>query len=295
MLAKREVELGKANLTVDAKRNGIDIYKMNHKKEGGFEVLMVGVHPSEKVTQFTWSPAGEIFALCERESVSINAKNVWSFYMTMTSEVHTEQHVQIKEQKVEKGKINILNDKNIMGAVDSKFEFRKTARHEITDALCETAWDSLGRYVCIYGVKKPGPFDKEKRSVRIFSIMGQQLHQVEKLDQLSGFMWRPRPNSNLDKKSMQKLKKEFRDRYGKQYRDEERKDTTNQQNEDRERKATIINQFLNNFYLPQRQKYENDIEWYKTNWPIKEYEEKPATVNYIYAFGETTFTKKVEI
>lgn len=60
-----------------------------------------------------------------------------------------------------------------MQATDIKFEFRKTARHEISDLKSDVAWDQMGRYVSIYGVKKPGPFDKEKRSIRIFSILGE--------------------------------------------------------------------------------------------------------------------------
>jgi len=72
-----------------------------------------------------------------------------------------------------KGKVNILFSGNTMGAIDAKWEFRKTARHEIPDIKNETVWDNLGRYLCIYGVKQPGPFDKTKRSIRIFSLMGE--------------------------------------------------------------------------------------------------------------------------
>jgi hypothetical protein len=71
-----------------------------------------------------------------------------------------------------------------MGATDIKYEFRKTARHEIADGKSETVWDQLGRYLCIYGVKKPGLFDKEKRSIRIYSILGEQLHIIDKLSEL---------------------------------------------------------------------------------------------------------------
>ncbi len=65
-----------------------------------------------------------------------------------------------------------MSNTNSMQASDVKYEFRKTARHEITDGKTEAEWDQFGRYMCIYGVKKPGPFDREKRSIRIFSLMG---------------------------------------------------------------------------------------------------------------------------
>jgi hypothetical protein len=45
----------------------------------------------------------------------------------------------------------------------------------------------MGRYVSIHGVRRPGPFDKEKRSVRIYSLLGEQLRIHDKLDQLTGF------------------------------------------------------------------------------------------------------------
>ena len=69
--------------------------------------------------------------------------------------------------------MNVLFNSNVMTTTEVKYEFRKTARHEISDSKSETTWDHLGRYITIYGVKRPGPFDKEKRSVRIFSILGE--------------------------------------------------------------------------------------------------------------------------
>lgn len=138
------------------------------------------------MTQFTWSPAGDIFALCEKES-AVNSKNIWSFFMIMRTEQQGEALIVDKNVKALKGKVNVLFTGNTMGAIDNKSEFRKLARHEIADAKNETVWDNMGRYLCIYGVKRPGPFDKEKRSLRIFSMIGEQHLHVEKLDQLCGF------------------------------------------------------------------------------------------------------------
>ena len=75
--------------------------------------------------------------------------------------------------KGKKGQVNVLFKGNTMGEIDVKYEFRKTARHEIADSKSETVWDAQGRFLTIYGVKRPGPFDKEKRSVIIFSILGE--------------------------------------------------------------------------------------------------------------------------
>ena len=62
---------------------------------------------------------------------------------------------------------------NTMQATEVKFEFKLLARHEVTDAISETEWDQMGRFLCIYGVKRPGPFDKEKRSIKILSLLGE--------------------------------------------------------------------------------------------------------------------------
>jgi len=68
-----------------------------------------------------------------------------------------------------------------MQSTDVKYEFRKTARHEITDGKAEAEWHHFGRYMCIFGVKKPGPFNREKRSIRIFSLMATNCLQLRNL------------------------------------------------------------------------------------------------------------------
>ena len=73
------------------------------------------------------------------------------------------------------------------------FEFRKTARHEATDAKTTCVWDYFGRGFIIHGERKPGPFDKEKRSIRFFSLYGEPLEQIERVPELSRFAFRPRP------------------------------------------------------------------------------------------------------
>lgn len=79
---------GGRSLTVGATRHGVDIYKMvRNQTSGGFDVQLIGFHPSEKVKQFSWSPAGEVFAICEREN-AMSAKNIWSFFMIMQQDTH---------------------------------------------------------------------------------------------------------------------------------------------------------------------------------------------------------------
>jgi len=73
---------------------------------------------------------------------------------------------------------------NLLSADEVKFEFRKTARHEVQDQKTEGQWDQFGRFFTIYGMRRPGPFDNEKRNIYIYSIFGEPLHHMEKIPQL---------------------------------------------------------------------------------------------------------------
>ena len=76
-LSKRQIEAGKKDYTLDAQRNGVDIYEMLDDPIKGFITKTIGFLPSEKVVGFQWSGAGDIFNVFEQEG----GKNVVSFYM----------------------------------------------------------------------------------------------------------------------------------------------------------------------------------------------------------------------
>ena len=126
--------------------------------------------------------------------------------------------------------------------------------------------------------------------------MGELLYCIEKLSELSDFKFRPRPKNIMTKKETTTLKAEFRKKYGKQYKEEDRKDTTVHNDEVRAKKYEITQKFLADFFLPLRKKYEDDLEWYSQNWPIKASEMEPemATINHIYAYGEQISIRKVD-
>lgn len=79
-LAKKESVQGKTEYTVDAKRQGVDIYEMTNDSQSGFTVKLIGFHPADKVMNLVWSSCGDVFALQERDGPSTAAKIVWSFY-----------------------------------------------------------------------------------------------------------------------------------------------------------------------------------------------------------------------
>lgn len=64
-LSKRAIEAGKKDYTLDAKRNGVDIYEMINDPIKGFITKTIGFLPSEKVIKFSFSGAGDIFTVYE--------------------------------------------------------------------------------------------------------------------------------------------------------------------------------------------------------------------------------------
>lgn len=79
--AKKELEAGKREYALDPKRDGIDIYEMQSDKQMGFVVNTIGFVNADKVKDFYWSGAGDVFTLSEREGTLLNAKTIYSFYM----------------------------------------------------------------------------------------------------------------------------------------------------------------------------------------------------------------------
>lgn len=104
---------------------------------------------------------------------------------------------------------------------EAVYEFRKTARHECTDAKSVCLWDHFGRCFVIYGERKPGPFDKEKRSIKFFSLFGEPLEQIERVPELGKFMFRPRALNILNVTKLKDLKKNYKKNYKKTFKETE--------------------------------------------------------------------------
>ena len=77
-LSKKESTSGIINL--DAKRQGVDIYQIVHDNVQGFVFKDIGAHPSDRVTDFSWSPAGEVFCTLEKDGPYATAKSIWNWY-----------------------------------------------------------------------------------------------------------------------------------------------------------------------------------------------------------------------
>lgn len=84
-------------------------------------------------------------------------------------------------------------------------------------------WDQTGRYVCVYGLKR-SPIDKSDKSIKFYNIFGEPLCSFDRVQNLTTFKWRPRPSEILNPKDLQKLKSEYKTKYNKLFKDEEKKE-----------------------------------------------------------------------
>eukprot|EP00349_Pseudokeronopsis_sp_Brazil_P000246 CAMPEP_0202960942 /NCGR_PEP_ID=MMETSP1396-20130829/5067_1 /ASSEMBLY_ACC=CAM_ASM_000872 /TAXON_ID= /ORGANISM="Pseudokeronopsis sp., Strain Brazil" /LENGTH=112 /DNA_ID=CAMNT_0049680473 /DNA_START=303 /DNA_END=641 /DNA_ORIENTATION=+ len=86
-------------------------------------------------------------------------------------------------------------------AKEDKFEFRKIAKHDVSDSKADAAWDPSGRYLAVYGINvsslRPG-----EKSLKFYNILGDPLGVYEKVPAFSGFKWRPKPTDLLSNRDI---------------------------------------------------------------------------------------------
>ena len=188
-----------------------------------------------------------------------------------------------------------LNKTNKMAAEVVSYEFKKTARHEAVDVSTTGIWDKFGRFFVVHGRKGAGLFDKEQRSIRIYSMFGEPLQSIDKIPDMRQFEFRPRPGDLLNAKQIKALKADYRKNYGKVYREEEMKERQQIQSKVRDEKKIIRDEFLFNFFIPLRTKYEENIEQYEAMWPLKDEQmaDEMQTVEHVYNYGDLQKTEKL--
>jgi len=74
----------------------------------------------------------------------------------------------------------VIQYTNKLQSTEEKYEFKKTAKQEITETKFEEVWDQTGRYLAIYGTKR-SPLDRQDKSIKFYSIFGELLGSYEKL------------------------------------------------------------------------------------------------------------------
>lgn len=217
-LSKKITEAGQKQFSNNPTRNGVDIYQLKSDPMLGFICDKVGFLPSEKIVEFYFSSAGNIFVTVELEGTNpATGKHSINFYYIQ--KISKEGETTSTSWSVTKKTQPLIKDKQL-SAVDDIYEFRKTARHEITDRKWYAKWDSFGRYFVVYG-RKTSMLDKTIKSIKFYNMFGELLNFHQNLTALDGCFFRPRPIDTLKPDQVKKLKKDYKKKYEKMFKDEE--------------------------------------------------------------------------
>jgi hypothetical protein len=106
---------------------------------------------------------------------------------------------------------------------DDKYEFKKTCRFDTKDSKVEGYWDAFGRYFTIVGQPKMKS-DTIPKQIRFFNVLGEMIKKVEGVRGIQQFAWRPRPSGVLTAKQEAVLKSDFKTKYNKIFREEEKQE-----------------------------------------------------------------------
>lgn len=111
----------------------------------GFITKTIGFLPSEKVTKVSFSGTGDIFNVFELEGSRLSV----SFYI-ITKEYQQPSQAQAI-QPMGKGKSSAAQKTNKLQSQEEKYDFKKTAKHDVYETRFEDVWDETGRYLAIFG------------------------------------------------------------------------------------------------------------------------------------------------
>jgi hypothetical protein len=250
---------GKKEYTLKPERDGVDIFEMQIDADTkAMTVKKIGPHASDRVVNFEWSPAGDVFAAAEKDGPGMYAKTIWSFYLIdqrMETEKKPKKIQQIVRGKGGKHQDAVFSKTGLMESKDEIYEYKKTARQEAVDSATKGIWDEYGRFFVVHGVRDgPQRFGKakDKFSVKIYSIFGEPLLNLDKIDDFTQFQFRPHPKGLLSKKELKALKADARKKYKEKYNAEEGKYREEVETDVNTKKKTIRDEFMDNFFLPLR-------------------------------------------
>lgn len=81
------------------------------------------------------------------------------------------------------------------------------------------------------------------------------------------------------------------------YKDEEATVKKERNDLERDKRKEVRDDFLNNFFIPMRRKYEENMDKYQAIFPLKDKDMAEEEVEYhsIYAHGEVMSTRKLDV
>lgn len=220
------------------------------------------------------------------------------FYMI--TKVSNEGKTEVIERKIidKRNKLteNVRDKAKNLTAIEDTYEFSKIARHEVRERRYLAFWDHTGRYFMIQGIRLQG-FDKSAKSVNFYNIHGELVDKIENVPQLDKVLFRPRTEDILNANQVKQLKKDYKKKYGPMVDKEQAQEKKAQNDIIKDKRKKIRDDFLENFFIPLRKEYEEDIDEYKALWPLKESdfaEKKEETFN-IFQYMEEISNRKLDI
>jgi len=129
-----------------------------------------------------------------------------------------------------------------------------------------------------------------------YNMLGELIEKMEDVPALELVHFRPRATNFLKADSLKKLKKDYKKKYGELFKEEETNEKKQQNDVIKDKRKKIRDDFLNNFFIPLRREFEEDIEKYKSLFPIKDSDmnTEEVAVSNIYQFNEVITTRKLE-
>lgn len=97
-------------------------------------------------------------------------------------------------------------------------------------------------------------------------------------------------------KDTPKLKTEYRAKYAKQFKEEEKKEKVEVNKVVKDEKKKVREEFLADFFLPLRQEFEKNAKKYEALWPFKsdDYLPEPMEIEVIYAYDNVVSERKIQ-
>jgi hypothetical protein len=290
--ARKVLRAGERQFSNDPNANYCDTYQIKTDSLLGFVVKPIGGPTSEKITWMSFSCVGNVFCTIEKETPTRSSLN---FYII--SKISNEGQTTSAPQQLTKKGAPLITEKHL-AAVEDTYEYRKTARYEVTEKNVKHVvgkWDQNGRYFVLYG-KKSSPYDKQTKSIKFYNMFGELLQQFKDIQGLESVQFRPRPTDILKKDALTKLKKNFKTKYEKIFKEEEAQEKKAMADVVKEQRKVIRDDFLNNFFIPLRQQYEAKVDQHMALFPIKDKDmaEEPAAYHNIYAFKEVVSQRRIE-
>jgi len=144
---------------------------------------------------------------------------------------------------------------------------------------------------------KTSYIDRAAKNICFYNILGELIDKIEMVPHLDKVHFRPRPLDILTANQIKQLKKDYKKKYGPMIDKEQAEEKKVQNDKIKDKRKKIRDDFLDNFFVPLRKEFEENIDKYKSLFPIKETDmaEKPETIVNIYHFMDEVSSRKLDI